>query len=68
MSKTQIKTTSSQKIKSDRGQSSRQRKTKNTRNNDFVYDVPASGMNDFMIIANNVNLNLLIILKEHVKT
>ena len=28
-------------------QSSRQRKTKNTRNNDFVYDVPSSGRDDF---------------------
>ena len=28
-------------------QSSRQRKTKNTRNNDFVYDVPSSGSDDF---------------------
>jgi len=28
-------------------QSSRQRKTKNTRKNDFVYDVPSSGRDDF---------------------
>ena len=28
-------------------QSSRQRKTKKTQNNDFVYDVPSSGRDDF---------------------